>query len=122
MISYMSERIWHGMNWIRQEKRLAIYMRDGMACAWCGRAVEQETILTLDHLKPFSRGGSNSETNLVTACKQCNSARGARPVRTFARVVAEYPSTDAKTIETRVRSCARRKLNIAAAKALIAVR
>lgn len=32
---------WQGMNWIRQDKRLAIYLRDGLACVWCGeRSVE----------------------------------------------------------------------------------
>lgn len=26
----------------------------------------------MDHVVPFSRGGSDHETNLVTACWQCN--------------------------------------------------
>src|SRR5438128_11454104 len=29
-----------GMNWIRPEKRLALYLRDGLACCYCGEAVE----------------------------------------------------------------------------------
>jgi HNH endonuclease len=82
--------IWQGMNWIRQEKRLAIYLRDGLACAYCGSAVEQGTPLTLDHVRCFSKGGSNAESNLVTACVRCNSSRGNRPLRRFARAVASY--------------------------------
>jgi 5-methylcytosine-specific restriction endonuclease McrA len=43
---------WQGMNWIRQEKRLAIYLRDGLACGYCGDSVENGAKLSLDHLKP----------------------------------------------------------------------
>jgi hypothetical protein len=81
---------WQGMNWIRQEKRLAIYLRDGCACVWCGAKVEEGAQLTLDHLRCHSAGGSNAASNLVTACKRCNDSRGARTVREFAKVVAAY--------------------------------
>jgi hypothetical protein len=83
-------RKWQGMNWIRQEKRLAIYLRDGMACAWCGKGVEQGATLSLDHLTPHAKGGENHESNLVTCCTTCNSARGKRSQIGFARAVAQY--------------------------------
>lgn len=79
-----------GMNWIRQEKRLAIYLRDGLACAYCGTHVEGGARLTLDHVVPYCKGGSNQAGNLVTACLSCNSSRGDRPVRKFAAHVAAY--------------------------------
>jgi CRISPR/Cas system Type II protein with McrA/HNH and RuvC-like nuclease domain len=79
-----------GMNWIRQEKRLAIYLRDGMACMYCGEAIENGIRLSLDHISPYSKGGSNSERNLVTCCIKCNSSRGNRPVKEFAIAVASY--------------------------------
>lgn len=117
---------WQGMNWIRQEKRLAIYLRDGLSCVWCGIAIEDQdsTILTLDHLTPHSRGGSNNERNLVTACKRCNSSRGARSVHKFAAVVAAYlnHSADPAAIEKHVRATAKRALDISTAKAMIARR
>jgi hypothetical protein len=78
------------MNWIRQEKRLAIYLRDGCACVWCGAKVEEGTQLTLDHVIPHSEGGPNDDWNLVTACKRCNDSRGARSAREFSKVVAAY--------------------------------
>ena len=28
-------RKWQGMNFVRKDLRLAIYLRDGMACVWC---------------------------------------------------------------------------------------
>ena len=74
----MSKRTenWQGMKWIRNEKRLAIYLRDGLACVYCAESVEDGATLTLDHLKTHFRGGSNEAGNLVTACKRCNSSRG----------------------------------------------
>ena len=39
---------YQGMNWIRQDKRLAIYLRDGLACAWCGNGVENGAKLPLE--------------------------------------------------------------------------
>lgn len=117
---------WQGMNWIRQEKRLAIYLRDGLACVYCGASVETGVQLTLDHLKPHSKAGDNHETNLVTCCHRCNSSRGNRAVRAFCRAVAGYINhgSTAAEIELHVRKCARRSLKQAKqeAKALISRR
>ena len=114
---------WQGMNWIRQEKRLAIYLRDGMACSWCGKGVEEEIVLSLDHLKAHVDGGSNHETNLVTCCKFCNDSRGARKQAAFARAVAAYVNhgVTAEQILARVRNNSMRSLKpfISQAKALI---
>ena len=107
-----------GMNWIRKEKRLAIYLRDGLACAYCGGSVEDGWPLTLDHLRPRSKGGKNEATNLVTACALCNAERGAKPLSVFARSRAR----GAKSILAHVKNTARRRLNLDAAKALIAAR
>jgi len=48
--------------------RNRIYKRDGYECVYCGSSRN----LTLDHVIPKSRGGSNSWTNLVTSCQKCN--------------------------------------------------
>lgn len=85
---------WQGMNWIRQDKRLALYLRDGMSCVWCRKAVEDGITLSLDHVVPHVDGGSNHESNLVCACKTCNSSRGDRPAEMFAGVVAAYVNND----------------------------
>lgn len=103
---------WQGMNWIRQEKRLAIYLRDGCACVWCSAALEDGVQLTLDHVIPHVKGGDNHATNLVTACKHCNDSRGARPAPRFAKVVAAYidHGIAAKQILRHVRDCQKRSL------------
>lgn len=81
---------WQGMNWCRKDLRLAIYLRDGMACMWCGSAVEDGAQLALDHVVPKSRGGTDTADNLVCSCAKCNSVRQDRPASEFARVAAEY--------------------------------
>jgi 5-methylcytosine-specific restriction endonuclease McrA len=73
---------WQGMNWIRQAKRFAIYERDGLACVYCGGTAE-DTTLTLDHIVAVELGGTNHETNLVTCCRNCNSAKGKKSTRQF---------------------------------------
>lgn len=80
----------NGMNWITKQKRLAIYLRDGMCCAYCGDSLEDNITLTLDHLTPRNHGGDNHETNLITACHKCNSSRGDRDLSEFVQSVAGY--------------------------------
>lgn len=115
---------WQGMNWIRQEKRLAIYMRDGCACVWCGATAESGAQLTLDHLVVAKKNGNNDATNLVTACFRCNSSRGARSMYKFAEVMAAYLNHGIKplAILANIGRLRKRVLDVPAAKALIARR
>jgi 5-methylcytosine-specific restriction endonuclease McrA len=54
--------------------RSRIYKRDGYECVYCGSKKE----LTLDHVLPKSRGGTNEWTNLVTSCMKCNRKKADR--------------------------------------------
>lgn len=47
----------------------------GSKCWWCQENLLVET-LTIDHLLPKSRGGSDSLENLRLSCRPCNNARG----------------------------------------------
>lgn len=49
-----------------------IFKRDNFSCQYCGTGKD----LTLDHLIPKSKGGKSSWTNLVTACRRCNTRKG----------------------------------------------
>ncbi len=115
---------YQGMNWIRQAKRLAIYMRDGLACVYCGATVEDGAPLTLDHLTPHVAGGGNEASNLVTACQRCNSSRGDRPVETFAVAIAAYLNHGAQpaTILGHIAATIQLPLDLAEAKAILARR
>lgn len=76
-----------GRKWIRDDKRLAIYIRDGFACLWCGRGVEHDAQLTLDHYVCREKQGTNEASNLVTACHDCNSRRQNRTNYEWAKCV-----------------------------------
>lgn len=48
--------------------------KHGRLCVYC-RCVMADS---LDHVMPRSRGGSDDPSNLVPACRPCNSSKGAR--------------------------------------------
>jgi len=108
------------MNWISRTKRLSIYLRDRLCCAWCGQS-DDESALTLDQLWPAHRGGSNEATNVVTCCARCHSSRGDRSVPTFATAVAAYLEHGVKASEilAHVEATARRALPLDEAKSLM---
>lgn len=62
-------------NWIRKTTRLAVYLRDGLCCVYCG-AIGTEHGLTIDHINGRSAG--NNPENLATSCLTCNRLRQAR--------------------------------------------
>jgi len=98
----------HGSNWIRPKKRKAIYIRDDLKCVYCSASIE-ETTLTLDHLLPQELGGNNSASNLVTACKSCNSAKGNKSFKQFI-IYLRHKGVNTKKISSRVRRNTKRKL------------
>ncbi|MFO0089817.1 MAG: HNH endonuclease [bacterium] len=55
--------------------RMTLYGRDHYICAYCGDKFHTQE-LTIDHVHPKSRGGTNHWTNCVTACKTCNHRKG----------------------------------------------
>lgn len=44
-------------------------------CIYCGTQLNQNNA-TADHIIPISKGGNNSQVNLVVVCFSCNSQRG----------------------------------------------
>jgi 5-methylcytosine-specific restriction endonuclease McrA len=57
-----------GVNLTRQN----IFKRDNFECQYCGTKRD----LTIDHVIPRAKGGKDSWTNLITACKRCNAKKG----------------------------------------------
>lgn len=55
--------------------RKNIIQRDGRRCAYCGR---NDIPLTVDHIIPKAKGGTDSWDNLVCACFVCNNKKGDR--------------------------------------------
>jgi 5-methylcytosine-specific restriction endonuclease McrA len=54
-----------------------LFFRDGNLCMYCGKEMP-DFELTRDHVKPVSRGGQNRWSNVVTACRTCNTRKGSR--------------------------------------------
>jgi len=71
--------------WIRTDKRLAIYLRDRFTCLYCLRDLHgaDPQDITLDHVQCQSDGGGNHESNLVTSCRSCNCSRQDKPLNRF---------------------------------------
>jgi 5-methylcytosine-specific restriction endonuclease McrA len=55
--------------------RKNILRRDAYRCAYCGRG---DLPLTIDHIIPRAKGGTDSWENLVCACTVCNNRKGDR--------------------------------------------
>jgi 5-methylcytosine-specific restriction enzyme A len=51
--------------------RMQILQRDSFQCVYCGRK-PPDVKLEIDHIIPFSKGGSNDISNLQTLCFDCN--------------------------------------------------
>lgn len=51
--------------------RKNFYLRDHYCCQYCGLRFPAKD-LTLDHVIPKSRGGTDTWENLVSCCKPCN--------------------------------------------------
>lgn len=51
--------------------RVAVLLRDGFTCRWCDR----QGRLEVDHIIPWSAGGSDASWNLRTLCHDCNQDR-----------------------------------------------
>ncbi len=64
----------------RFEARAYLLKKYGKRCAYCGA---QDVPLTIDHIYPRSRGGSNRLSNLTVACIPCNQRKGSRSVSEF---------------------------------------
>lgn len=84
---------WHARGWIPADPRIAqarppidewkatrvrIFLRDDYTCAYCQQRGGE---LECDHIYPVSRGGTNEDDNLTTACKQCNRSKGSMTVQ-----------------------------------------
>ena len=54
-----------------------LFVRDRQVCAYCANRFA-EADLTVEHIVPVSRGGRHGWTNVVTACRSCNTRKGNR--------------------------------------------
>lgn len=72
----------YGRRRIERNLRKKIYKRDGYKCLKCG----ETEWLTIDHVVPLGKGGTNRENNLITLCKKCNQEKGTEIWHEFLRI------------------------------------
>ena len=76
----IARKLTSGMN----RHRRNILAKSGFKCAYCGKGILDD--MTIDHVVPLSRGGSDRPHNKVAACKRCNSLKGNKLVGQFKRI------------------------------------
>jgi HNH endonuclease len=54
-----------------------LFKRDRYTCAYCGGEFHEHE-LEREHIVPTSRGGADTWTNVVSACRACNQLKGAK--------------------------------------------
>lgn len=59
------------------KQRFRVFVRDRFRCQYCSKRFEPQK-LTLDHIMPRSRDGSDYPENLATSCIPCNQRKGNR--------------------------------------------
>lgn len=81
-----------------------IEARDGHACVYCGAtAMSSGAQLHFDHLTPRSAGGSDEPTNLVLACRSCNSRRHDLSLSAWAKSARSYLLFTSESIRKQAR-------------------
>lgn len=68
--------------WRRRSQQLAELVRLGVTCCYCGIVLRNDGQsrdgATWDHIVPVCQGGTDDASNLVPACRGCNSRKGGR--------------------------------------------
>jgi hypothetical protein len=101
---------------LSKRTRMEIFKRDLFTCQYCGARIPNVT-LQIDHIIPVSKGGSNSSTNLITACFDCNMGKSNIPLD---RIIlpSNHAEDLARQVELREQMKAMEKFNIKVAKEL----
>lgn len=68
---------WKKSRSISDARKKAVKQRDRYQCQLCQEKFKEEE-LEVDHIFPYSLGGSNEKVNLMTLCVECNQDKGKR--------------------------------------------
>ncbi len=75
---YRARKAQAAINDLTQAQWLEIQEAFHHCCAYCGKCAKG--YLTQDHITPLSRGGNHTASNIVPACRPCNSSKKDRDV------------------------------------------
>ena len=65
---------------------MACLERFDFHCAYCDEPFTADRLPTQDHLIPLVRGGHHTDSNIVPACRSCNSRKRTRTLEEFAEL------------------------------------
>lgn len=81
------------LQYIRQH----LIAKHGMVCALCGKPIESENELTVDHIIPRAMGGATTYENCQLAHRDCNFRKGNKYIDHG--IVAKTTETNKKGID-----------------------
>lgn len=89
-------------------KRQEIFNKYKGHCAYCGCKLKMKT-MTVDHLKPQSKGGTNTIDNLVPACSKCNATKADDDIELL-RIALAWPTLNVTQLQSfrKVRKAAKK--------------
>ena len=64
-------------------KRRNAWRRSNGHCWYCGLTLDPFDTFTLDHVIPTAMGGTDEPSNLVAACKSCNSSKCKKSINEY---------------------------------------
>lgn len=73
-------RVYVSNNKLWDKIRIRIFKRDNYTCIYCNKIGGK---LEVDHIIPFSKGGSEDDENLATSCLKCNRQKKDKSVNEF---------------------------------------
>jgi 5-methylcytosine-specific restriction endonuclease McrA len=82
-----------------------VLIRDGFACAYCGRKLTMNSV-TKEHVLPVSRGGLDTLANVVAACLDCNGRKADQTPEEAGMKLRVYPRalSEAEKLELLVKT------------------
>lgn len=74
---------------VQPHDKRRIYENQNGKCAYCGQR-RNIKYMTVDHIIPLSKGGTNDIGNLQCTCKRCNNLKGDMMPDEFVCVFDQY--------------------------------
>jgi hypothetical protein len=68
---------------ISSDKKHKVFMKTFYHCGYCGKIINEPSDLTLDHMKPKAKGGTDEMNNLIGCCKSCNQMKSDKTMEEY---------------------------------------